>query len=157
MVLNAGGNQRGSEKASCFRVLLGLAAVASYLCYLIAKPFLAPLFVAVMIAIVFHPLQLKISGLVRSPNLAAAISTTVVLLVVMIPLVFLGISISNELSDVARSLREQQGSQVRLFPHLSHLIGNAFKWLERYVSLPQFDTQETLVHGVEQISESATP
>jgi predicted PurR-regulated permease PerM len=145
----------GVRKQAAAVCLLGLAAVALYLCYLIARPFLAPLFVAVMIAIVFHPLHLKISSLVRSPNVAAAISTTVVLLVVTIPLVLFGISISNELSDVARSLREQQGSQVRLIPHLSHLVENAFKWLEKYVSLPQFDPKEAVVRGVEQLSRYA--
>ena len=37
--------------------LLALAALALYFCYLIARPFLNPIFLAVMIAIVFHPVH----------------------------------------------------------------------------------------------------
>ncbi len=96
----------GVRKEAVIVSLLGLAAIVLYFCYVISKPFLAPLIVAVMIAIVFHPLHLKIRVLVHNPNGAAAISTTLVLLVVTIPLVLLGISITKELSDVVHSLRE---------------------------------------------------
>lgn len=132
--------------------LLGLAAIALYLCYLIAKPFLAPLVIAVMIAIVFHPVHLKIRSFVHSPNGAAAISTTLVLLVVAIPLVGLGISISKELSDVVHSLREHRESPVNLSPYLSQLFENLSRRLQNYVNLSQFDPQAALLRGVEQFS-----
>lgn len=41
------------RKQAAFIFLLGLAAVALYLCYLISKPFLGPFLIAVMLAIVF--------------------------------------------------------------------------------------------------------
>jgi predicted PurR-regulated permease PerM len=144
-------NEAVRKQAAVF-CLLGLAAIALYLCYLIAKPFLAPLLIAVMIAIVLHPIHLRIRKLFRSANGAAAISTTLVLLVVAIPLVVLGISISKELSDVVHSLRERGGSQTSLSPYLAHLAENLVKRLGNYVNLSQFDPQAALLRGVEQLS-----
>ncbi len=134
--------------------LLALAATALYLCYLIAKPFLTPLIIAVMIAIVFHPLHLKVQTLVRKSNGAAALSTTLVLLVVAIPLVLLGISVSRELGDAIQMLREQRGSQVSLSPYLGHLLEKLSAWLQNYVNLSQLDPQAALLRGVEQLSRS---
>ncbi len=41
--------------------LLALAAIALYFCYVITKPFLGPVFLAVMLAIVFYPVHLRLS------------------------------------------------------------------------------------------------
>ena len=61
------GNQEGSRAEAVpgkFAVgtvfLLVLAAVALHFCYVIARPFLTPIFLALMIAIVFHPIHLRI-------------------------------------------------------------------------------------------------
>jgi len=132
--------------------LLALAAVAMYLSYLIAKPFLAPVVVAVMLAIVFHPLHFKIRKSLRNPNAAAALSTTIVLLAVMIPLVILGVSVSGELSAVIQSLRERSGPQGGLSPYLVSLGENLLKRLRDYVNLPQFNPQDALLRSAEQIS-----
>jgi predicted PurR-regulated permease PerM len=149
--MTAGMNEAVRKQAG-LACLLGLAAIALYLCYLIAKPFLAPVMIAVMIAVVFHPVHLKIRGLVRNPNGAAGISTTLVLLVVTIPLVALGISISSELGDMVHSLREHKESQVSLSPYLSHLAENLLRRLQSYVNPSQFDPQAALLRGVEQLS-----
>src|SRR5437763_1399127 len=42
------------KQATTTLFLLVLAAIALYFCYLIARPFLSPIFLALMIAIVFH-------------------------------------------------------------------------------------------------------
>jgi predicted PurR-regulated permease PerM len=132
--------------------LLGLAAIALYLCYLIAKPFLAPLLIAVMLAIVFHPLHLKIRGFLRNPNGAATISTTIVLVVVVIPLVILGISLSGELSAVIQSLRERTALQGGLSPYLTQLGNKLLIRVGDFVNLSQFDPQAALLRGAEQFS-----
>lgn len=60
------------RKQAAFIFLMVLAAVALYLCYLIAKPFLGPVLIAVMLAIVFHPLHARMELFFRRPSLAAA-------------------------------------------------------------------------------------
>ncbi len=140
------------RKWAAFVCLLGLAAIALYLCYLIAKPFLAPFVIAVMFAIVFHPLHLKIRRFLRNPNAAATISTTLVLVVVAIPLVVLGISLSRELSTVIQSLRERSVSQGGLSPYLTYLGDKLLIRLGNFVNLSQLDPREALLRGAEQVS-----
>lgn len=129
-----------------------LAVVTLYLCYLIAKPFLGPVLIALMLAIVFYPIHARIQFVLQRPNVTAAISTTIVLLIVTIPLIILGISISRELHAVVQSLREQSWSQVGLSPYLAQWVGSLLKRLENYVNLSQLDPQAALLRWAEQAS-----
>jgi predicted PurR-regulated permease PerM len=140
------------RKQAAVICLLCLAGIALYLCYLIARPFLAPLVIAVTLAIVFHPLHLKIQTFFRNSNASATISTILVLLVVVIPLVVLGVVVSGELNTVIQSLRERTGSQGGLSPYLGYLGEGLLKRLGNYVNLPQLDPQEALLRGAEQAS-----
>ena len=140
------------RKQAAVVCLLCLAAITLYLCYLIAKPFLGPLVIAVTLAIVFHPLHLKIHAVFRNLNAAAAISTILALLVVVIPLVVLGILVSGELSTMIQSLRERTGSQGGLSPYMGHLGNDLLKRFGNYVNLPQLDPKEVLLRGAEQAS-----
>ena len=45
------------KQATTTFFLLALSAIALYFCYVIARPFLSPAFLAVMMAIVFHPVH----------------------------------------------------------------------------------------------------
>lgn len=134
--------------------LLGLTAISLYLCYVIAKPFLGSLLIAVMLAVVFYPLHAKIHFLFRNPNVAAAVSTIFVLLIATIPIVVLGISVSGELRTVVQLLREQTGSQGGLSPYLVHLGESLVKRLSAYVDLSQINLQVTLLRWAEQASRS---
>lgn len=140
------------RKQAAVICLLGLAAVALYLCYLIAKPFLGPVMIAVMLAIVFYPLHAKIQLSFRRPSVAAALSTILVLLIVTIPVVVLGISVSGELRAVVQSLREQSGPEGGLSPYLAHLGESLLKRLGNYVNLSQLDPHATLLRWAEQAS-----
>ena len=50
---------------TCF--LFALAALALYLSYLVAHPFLDAIFAAVVLAVIFHPLHAKVDLSVRRP------------------------------------------------------------------------------------------
>src|ERR1700719_3808626 len=72
-------------------VFLSLAtALALYVCYLMARPFVKPVLFAAVVTVVFYPVHLRIWSRVRQPNLAALASTLFVLLIVIVPLVALG-------------------------------------------------------------------
>lgn len=146
------GMSETARKQAAVICLLGLAAVALYLCYLIARPFLGPVTIAVMLAIVFHPLHARIQLFLRRPSGAAVLSTILVLLIVTIPIVVLGISVSGELRAVVQSLREQSGSQGGLSPYLAHLGESLLQRLENYANLSQLDPHATLLRWAEQAS-----
>jgi predicted PurR-regulated permease PerM len=94
---------------------LGFLIVASAatlaLCYVMAEPFLTAILFAAVIAIVFYPVHLRIWGWVHGPNRAALISTLLVLLVVVLPVVALGAAVRNEIHETYAflSLRSARG------------------------------------------------
>ena len=139
------------RKVASLVCLLGLAIVALYLCYLIAKPFLGPVLIAVMLAVVFRPLHTRIQSLVRRPNLASVLSTVLVFLLATIPLLILGTAVRGELGAIVQSLREP-GPGGSLSPYLTHWREVLLERLGSYSNLAQFDPQATLVRWAEQAS-----
>jgi predicted PurR-regulated permease PerM len=129
-----------------------VATLALYLCYLIAKPFLSPIVAAIVIAIVFFPLHARMRHLVHHPNTAAAFSTILVLLIVMVPALVLGVAVSRELTETYQSLSKQGVPQGDTSPHLSQLVERPLRAIGRYVDLSGFDARATLLRWLEQAS-----
>ncbi|MBZ5661626.1 MAG: AI-2E family transporter [Acidobacteriia bacterium] len=142
-----------ARKRAAVVCLLGLAAVMLYLCYLIAKPFLGPVMIAVMLAIVFYPLHARMQPIFRLPSVAATLSTVFVMVIVTIPIVVLGISVSQELHAVIQSLREQSGPQGGLIPYLAQLGETLLIRLRNYANLlPNVDLHAAFLRSAEQAS-----
>ena len=146
------GMSDAARKQATVICLLVSAAIALYFCYLSARPFLGPVLIAVMFAIAFYPLHARTQLLFHRPSVAAALSTTLVLLIVTIPVVLLGISVSGELRAVVQSLREQSGSQGGLSPYLARWGESLLKRLGNYANLSQLDPQAGLLRWAEQAS-----
>jgi predicted PurR-regulated permease PerM len=91
--------------------LLALAAPALYFCYLIASPFRAPIFLAVMLAVVFHPVHVRLVEHIRGKNAAALISTILVVVVVIIPATALGVVVLKEIRELLDLLNEKSAEQ----------------------------------------------
>src|ERR1051325_1009036 len=87
--------------------LLSLTAIALYLCYLIARPFLMPVVSALVLVIAFYPVHGWISKRVRHHNTAALLSTVLVILVIILPAVLIGVAVARELSDMVKALGER--------------------------------------------------
>ena len=105
--------------------LMALTAIALYFCYLIARPFLSPVFLAVMIAIVFHPVHVRIQARVRGRNKGALISTFLVLLLVVVPAVGLGVVVSQEIRGLYLLLNERSAEQGGWNPVLDACDGTS--------------------------------
>ena len=141
-----------TRKQAAVICLLVLAAVALYFCYLIAKPFLGPVVIAVMLAIVFHPLHARLQQFFQRPSLAAALSTILVLLIVAIPVALLAISSAENSARWLQSLREQSGSHGGWSPYLAQWIESLTRRLGNYVDLSQLDPQAELLRWAEEAS-----
>lgn len=81
------------------------AAVLAYLVFLVVRPFLAPLGWAAVIAIVFHPLHVRLSRRVR-PSRAALLTTLLVAIAVIGPISLLATAFVNEALDAAGRLQQ---------------------------------------------------
>jgi predicted PurR-regulated permease PerM len=132
--------------------LIGVAGLALYLCYRIAEPFLSPIFMAVVLAIVFYPLHARVEAVIRRANVAAILSTTLVMLVVAIPTVFLGIAVTRELGGLYQALSEKSAAQGGLSPFLMHLMQAPINLVGRYVDISQIDVRSTVLRWLDQIS-----
>ena len=153
------GNQEGSRaeavpgKSSVGTVfLLVLAAVALYFCYVIARPFLTPIFLALMIAIVFHPIHLRIQSRIQRRNLAGLTSTILVLVTVVVPTVILGVLVAREAHALYLQLSERSAEQGGWNPYAMHFVERLSRWAGHYVDLSALDMRGALVRWLEQIS-----
>ena len=80
-----------------------VALLAVYLCWLMVQPFLEVILWAGVMAIVAFPLNLRLRRRF-GPATSAAMTTAGAVLVVLIPLLFVALSLANEATKAARSL-----------------------------------------------------
>lgn len=111
--------------------LIALSLFVLYLCIIIFRPFLKPLFAAVVIAVVFFPVQARMLTLVRSPSMAAFLSTLLVTLIIIIPTVLLGAAIYQELEHLGQYLQAKSEESGGWSPLLNRLIETPAYWLSR--------------------------
>lgn len=133
--------------------LLALAALALYFCYLIASPFRAPIFLAIMIAIVFQPVHVRIQQHVQGRNAAALISTILVIVTVIIPATGLGVVVLKEIRGLYDLLNAKSAEQGGWNPYVTHFIDRFLGWAGRYVDVSTFDLRVALLRRLEQISQ----
>lgn len=95
-----------------FFALLILALV---LMFVILKPFIVPLFLALACAVVFQPLHRRILDLVKGrKNIASFLSVFIICFVILIPLLFIGGLLFNETRSLYLHLQESGGPSVNL-------------------------------------------
>jgi predicted PurR-regulated permease PerM len=140
------------KRAMTTLFLVILAATALYFCYLIAKPFLNPVFLAIMIAIIFHPVHARVHVRVPGRNPAALISTTLVLLLVVIPAVGLAVVVSREITVLYQLVNQRSVAQGGWNPYVMQIMERILGWLGRYVDLSTLDIRGAVLRWLEQIS-----
>jgi predicted PurR-regulated permease PerM len=132
--------------------LLSLTAIALYFCYVIAKPFIMPIFLAFVLAIAFHPVHAFINKSIRKQNFAALVSTLLVILVIVLPAILIGIAITRELTDLYQNLGERSAEEGGWTPYLLHTLEKPIGWLGRYVDLSTFDLRTALLNRIQEAS-----
>lgn len=132
--------------------LVALSVVTLWFCYLIVRPFLKPVFFAVVLAIVFHPLHAKLGRLVRNANAAALLSTLCALLTITVPAFLIGAALRKELTAVYQSLNASNAQNGGFIPRLLQLVERARSWLGQYIDLSQVDLRAELVDRLQQMS-----
>ena len=91
---------------SGFIALLIVLAIALYLCWLMLQPFFNVLMWATVLAVVFYPMHRRIRTEVRSPAAAAAISTLLVVVFILLPVTFITVAVVRELTAAAGRFQE---------------------------------------------------
>lgn len=77
-----------------------LTVSVSVLAFLIFKPYIAPIFLATVIAIVFYPFYKKLLKILKEKKSIASLCAVIIVLgVILIPSIFVGIALYKEVSD----------------------------------------------------------
>ncbi len=126
-----------NHQKSQLNFLLLLLAVIFVLAFFIFKPFFYALILALVFATAFAPLHQKLlTATAGKKGLAAVLSTIAVLVVVVVPLSFLGTQIFHEASGLYTSLVENGGTS-----DLSVSISNTLQKITRFSPVPiEFST-----------------
>lgn len=118
-------------------VLLLATALAIYLCYRLALPFLSPLTWALALAVLFTPFQRWLERKLKRPGLAAAISVLVVGLVVAVPATFVGQQLIQEAAKGAEIVKAKvESGEWRRAIEAQPRFAPLADWIERKVDLP---------------------
>src|ERR1043165_6132080 len=108
--------------------LLSLTAFALHLCFRLFQPFLNPLLSALVIAIVFFPIHARIQIIVRRPGLAALLSTILVTLIIILPMMLLLTAITKEVSGLIATI-DQKSTEIGGYgSYFNDLMDRAANW-----------------------------
>src|SRR5215469_1178041 len=103
-----------------------------------------------MLAIVFHPVHIRIQAHLRKPNAAAVLSTVLVILAFVVPVAGLGVVISRETRALYQLLNERSTEQGGWNPYVMHSMDRVVAWAGRYLDLSQLDLRGTILRWLEQ-------
>jgi predicted PurR-regulated permease PerM len=110
--------------------LLVIFAIAAYLCWIVVRPFVGVLMWAVVLVVVFYPAHRRLVAWTGNPGSAAALSTLLVILTILLPVVGVTFAVGRELRGAVEQLQGGVG-QILDIP----AIQPAVRWLDQYVDV----------------------
>src|SRR5215472_16909885 len=114
-----------------FAVLILLTCGALYVAYIIFRPFLTSLFLAFVLMIAFLPLHQWIARRVPGANLAALVTTAVVVLLILVPLIWLSYKLVTEATSLYAFMSQNQWGAAYWWGHVSWLTDALQRFAER--------------------------
>jgi predicted PurR-regulated permease PerM len=117
------------DRKSQLYYLLVLTAGALAVLFLIFRPFIYPVIFAAVLAVVFEPVHKKVLILTRSRRgLAALITSLIIAVLILLPVVLLGIQVFNEARQLYISMTEGDGKI-----NLINMVENILTYLRKYI------------------------
>jgi predicted PurR-regulated permease PerM len=108
-------------------VLLALTACVLYLTYVVFRPFLTALFLALILAVAFFPLHQWVSRHIRNSCVAALTTTVLAIITILAPLVLVSARLASEAGRIYITVLQPLGNPVvwpqRLNPVLEGVAG----------------------------------
>lgn len=129
-----------------FVTLLIVLTIALYVCWLMLQPFFNVLLWAAVLAVVFYPMHRRIRARMRSPALAAAVSTLLVIVFILLPVTFITVAVVRELTGAAASFQ----SGVADFSLASTpWVGWIMDWLDQYIHVDRDEARKFVVERIQ--------
>jgi predicted PurR-regulated permease PerM len=118
-------------------VLIVVTGGAIYFCYLLAKPFIPALAVALSMAVLFTPLHRWIESKVKRPNLAAMLSIIVIGIIVVVPATFVTERIIGQVTRAATTVQAKvESGEWRSAIEGQPGMARVGHWIDQYFDLP---------------------
>lgn len=110
--------------------------IGGVLCYLIALPFLSSIVWSITLAVLFHPLQIRMCRGVPNPALATALTVTIAACFVVIPIVMISGTLINEVVESGNLLSDalQPETWTALAGH-HPAFAPLIRWIVAYVDI----------------------
>ncbi|HEY9281860.1 MAG TPA: AI-2E family transporter [Pyrinomonadaceae bacterium] len=131
--------------------LLTATVIATYLCWLMLRPFVDVLAWATVLVILFYPVHRRLVARTDRPATSAIVSCVLVILVILIPLTLITLALVREFSGAAQGL--QQFAAGLLDPN-SPTTGRLLRWISPYVDIEQLRNPDSIRGLVERVSGS---
>lgn len=135
-------------------LLLALTLASLYLCYLLFKPYAGPILLALVTAIVFHPMHRYSQKRFRNRSAAALVSTLVAVVFTAGPLLYLGLALSHELGGLYNLLAVKSAGNGGPGLYLVRTLQHSVIWLAAHSPFPAIDVRGMIIRQVEVASAS---
>jgi predicted PurR-regulated permease PerM len=119
--------------------------------FVITKPFLRPLALAIVLAVVFNPIHQRILAWTKGrSSLAATLSTLTLLFVFGVPLFILISLAANEAVSAAQYLTRKSAAEGGFTLFLTTMAERALHFIGRWIDLSKYDIRGTITSHVQQ-------
>jgi len=126
-----------------------LTVIAAYCSYLLVEPFLKPIVFSAILAVIWYPAHSRLRRRIRNRNVASALSTIVVSLLVTSISLFLARTLVSGLREVYQSLAGPGDNKERLALYLVHVFDRALELVSRDVPIPVPDLKSAALNQAE--------
>lgn len=144
---------RAPQRPVRWAILLGAIALVVYLCAAILAPFVNVIAWASVLAIAFHPVQERLVRRTHRPSLSALVTSALVVVTILIPLLLVTGIVVNEVVALQGYLEERfkGGFNVESLAPLR----NAADWVMRRVGLDPMRVADTIAQHASEIAQLA--
>jgi len=136
------------ERKRSYVALMVLTAGALYLAYIIYRPFLKALFLALVLTIAFWPVYEWVTRRVRGGNTRALITTAAVVLVIMLPLMFISVRLVSEAASLYGYISQQLGGN---WAGHSAWLTKAIERTAEHTGIPPAQLKSTITTRVQEL------
>jgi predicted PurR-regulated permease PerM len=134
-------------------ILLGITAVAIYLCAQVLRPFLDVIAWSIVLVITFHPIHQRLLHHTKQQSLSAFLSTALVVLTILVPLLLVAALVVDEVVDLRNVLQERfkGGVDISDIAPIQHFM----EWLDQRFGLETRRVLQTISQHASEITQVA--
>ena len=110
--------------------LIVIFCIATWLCWLMLQPFIGVLLWAIVLAVVFYPAHRRLVAFTGKPGSAAALSTLLVIVTILLPVVLISYAVAHELRGAMDNFQGGLGRILDL-----PVLQPPLRWLNQYVDV----------------------